>query len=177
MQTSFYHVGKITMDFFFGVQLHFTIDRIKKRLQSNGVNRNTPCLRLSAAATCRRCRRCARQSLRWSTPSRPKARGLHLYVPAASRAVRRMDSAGELAHMDKPKKDIARYLLEHGADVNYRPAYTYGRSTSRFCTARSSTRLGISREAFCAAMCKAVKSLGSGMKFIRYRNPRTHLRS
>ncbi|MFQ9471732.1 MAG: hypothetical protein ACLRWQ_06055 [Flavonifractor plautii] len=27
MQTSFYHVGKITMDFFLGVQLHFTIDR------------------------------------------------------------------------------------------------------------------------------------------------------
>ena len=38
-----------------------------------------------------------------------------------------MDSAGELAHMEKPKKDIARYLLEHGADVNYRPAYTSGK--------------------------------------------------
>ena len=25
------------------------------------------------------------------------------------------------------KKDIAWYLLEHGADVNYRPAYTYGK--------------------------------------------------
>ncbi|WP_206672296.1 hypothetical protein, partial [Ruthenibacterium lactatiformans] len=26
-QTSFYHVGKITMDFFLGVQLHFTINQ------------------------------------------------------------------------------------------------------------------------------------------------------
>ena len=25
------------------------------------------------------------------------------------------------------KKDIAWYLLEHGADVNYRPAYTYSK--------------------------------------------------
>ena len=32
MLTSLYHVGKITMDFFLGVQLHFTIDRIKKTL-------------------------------------------------------------------------------------------------------------------------------------------------
>ena len=56
-----------------------------------------------------------------------KTCGLHLYVPAASRAVRRMDSAGELAHMDKLEKDIAWYLLERGADVNYRPAYTYGK--------------------------------------------------
>ena len=30
MLTSFYHVGKITMDFFLGVQLHFTIDRKKR---------------------------------------------------------------------------------------------------------------------------------------------------
>ncbi|MBS5249368.1 MAG: hypothetical protein KHY49_09590, partial [Oscillospiraceae bacterium] len=29
VQTSFYHVGKITMDFFLGVQLHFTIDQAK----------------------------------------------------------------------------------------------------------------------------------------------------
>ena len=28
VQTSFYHVGKITMDFFLGVQLHFTIDHL-----------------------------------------------------------------------------------------------------------------------------------------------------
>ncbi|MBN3009641.1 hypothetical protein, partial [Ruthenibacterium lactatiformans] len=27
VQTSFYHVGKITMDFFLGVQLHFTINQ------------------------------------------------------------------------------------------------------------------------------------------------------
>ncbi|MCU6704299.1 hypothetical protein, partial [Muriventricola aceti] len=29
VQTSFYHVGKITMDFFLGVQLHFTINQQK----------------------------------------------------------------------------------------------------------------------------------------------------
>ena len=32
MLTSFYHVGKITMDFFLGVQLHFTIDQ-RNRIQ------------------------------------------------------------------------------------------------------------------------------------------------
>ena len=35
MQTSFYHVGKITMDFFLGVQLHFTIN-LKNFLQKTG---------------------------------------------------------------------------------------------------------------------------------------------